>query len=454
MSADRLASGAEERLPGLDQMVVNTGQPDTVDSAGEPVVALGSRYIAAFLLASLALYAAWIAPAAYSLAIRLEQIDASAKNTALALAIGIPGFAAMLTGPIFGVLSDRTRSRFGRRRPWFLAGALCGFVGSIAVGLSHSIGAAIFGWTVAYIGYVGAGGMLTAHLGDRLPENQRGRVGGFSAAVSQVGPVVGVVIAGRFTSIPVAMLALPAMIGLVGCLFFTIVMKDPLPVSEPGPVDVKAILEGFWFNPRTHKNYAWVWLSRAFVFLSLSFTSVYTVYLLSERLHLAGGLLANQIATAGISGLPVAILGALASGWLSDKLQRRKPFLVVSAIFVGTGALITATLSSLPQFFIGVLVGTLGIGAYGATDQALVLDVLPREENQNGRYLAIINLASQFPQAAGPFLAGFIIKLANGNYTWVYYSAAAFAVVGAALIMPVRYVWREQISSGQDARGE
>jgi len=411
---------------------------------------LPTRYVGAFLIASLALYAAMIAPVAFSLAVRLEQIDALAKNGALALAIGIPGIAVLITGPLVGVLSDRTDSRFGRRRLWFVGGTLLGFIGSIVVGAVDSIPMAIFGWTAAYIGYTAALGMLTTHLGDCLPESQRGRVAGFISAISQVGPVVGIVLAGRFVAIPFVMLAIPAVMGLVGGLFFAAVMKDPMSVHRPGNVDIKVILEGFWFDPRTHRNFFWVWLSRALVYLSISFTSVYTVYLLTERLHAKPGALATLVATAGLAGLPIAIFGAVASGWLSDRMKRRKPFLIMSAISLGGGALIIGTLTGVPQFFAGTLVSAFGIGVYNATDQAMVLDVLPREEGQNGRYLAIISLANQLAQAAGPFLAGMVIRYASGDYSWVYFSAAAFAVLGGLLILPVQYVWRNSTAYESD----
>lgn len=424
-------------------MIAGLENPDDLAAEAGPKVALPARYIAALLIANLAMYVAWIAPVYFSMAIRLEQINPAHKTTALALAVGIPSFVVMLTGPLLGVISDRTKSRLGRRRFWFLLGTLCGFAGSLIVGLAHSIAVVIPAWTAAFIGYASASGMLGTHLGDRLPEAQRGRVSGLNSAVTSIGPVIGIVIAGRFTSVPLLMLIIPAIIALAGGLFFSVVMNDPLPESEPGGVEMKAILDGFWFDPRKHRSYAWVWLSRAFVYLSISFTSVYAVYLLSARLHIPDGMLANRIATAGLVGLPAGVFGALASGWVSDRLKSRKPFLVISAIVMAISALVTATLTSLPQYYAGVLIGALGIGAYGATDAALVLDVLPQEENQNGRYLALIGLANALPMATGPFLAGFVIKLAHGDYTWVYYDAAMFAVIGALLILPVRYVWRE-----------
>lgn len=412
---------------------------------------LPARYVGAYLITSLVVFAAMIAPVAFSLAIRLEQIDALAKNGALALAIGIPGIAVLVTGPLVGVLSDRTTSRFGRRRPWFLGGTLLGFAGAVLVGVAQSVPLAIAAWTAAYIGYTAALSMLTTHLGDCLPESQRGRVGGFISAISQIGPVIGIVLAGRFVSVPFVMLAIPATMGLAGGLFFFIVMKDTKPAAKPGRIDVAVILEGFWFNPRTHRNFFWVWLSRALVYLSISFTSVYTVYLLAERLHFKAGALATLVASAGLTGLPIAIFGAVASGWLSDRLKSRKPFLMISAVLLGLGAFVIGTLNGVPQFFAGTLVSAFGIGVYNATDQAMVLDVLPREEGQNGRYLAIIALANQLSQAVGPFLAGMVIKFAGGDYGWVYFSAAGFAIIGGLFILPVQYTWRRPVAYDAEA---
>ncbi len=44
--------------------------------------------------------------------------------TAIGLARSIPRFADLITDPVIGHLSDNTRSRWGRRRPWMLVGAL------------------------------------------------------------------------------------------------------------------------------------------------------------------------------------------------------------------------------------------------------------------------------------------------------------------------------------------
>jgi hypothetical protein len=55
------------------------------------------------------------------------------------------------------------------------------------------------------------------------------------------------------------------------------------------------------------------------------------------------------------------------------------------------------------------------------------------------------------PQAAGPIIAGLVVKFAHGDYTWVFYGAAFAALLGGLLILPVRYAWREAAASDPHA---
>lgn len=399
---------------------------------------LGKGYLAILVISYFALYIAWIAPIGFSLAIRVEQIDEASKDTALALAIGIPGILVLLTGPLVGILSDRTRVRFGRRRAWMLGGIVTGLVGSLLVGLAPTIPLLIAAWALAYVGYTAAGGMFLTHLGDRLPEQQRGKVAGFTGAVTQVAPIFGVALAGGFVAMPFVMFAAPAIVAFIIGLIFVFVMKD-MPVATPKPpVNFRSVAEGFYFNPRRHPNFAWVWISRCLIFIALSFMTLYTVYLLSARLELDSAAIAGLVAIQGVLGIAVAVLGSIVSGTLSDRLKSRKPFIVVGALLLAAGLVITATLQSIPQFFIGGIVGILGVGIFSAIDQAIGLDALPTDQGQNGRFMGIFNLANQIAQGIGPFLAGGILLLAGGEYAWVYFVAAAVAVLGGLLILPVR----------------
>ena len=420
---------------------VHIGAERVADAlAGDAVVEsprLRTRYLLAIYVTQLTLYIAFIVPIAFSLAIRVAQVSPDNRDAILAIAVGLPGLFVVIGTPLVGIFSDRTRSRLGRRRPWLLFGSVLGLVGSALIALTGDVASLVIGWCIAYTGYGITSSMLNTHLGDNLPVLQRGRVMGILGAITQIAPILGISVAGALVASPIGLFLLPAGIAFVGGLFFTLVMRDPK-VSTPRPeLKISKVFEGFYFNPRRYPNLAWVWISKACVFLAISMSGLYGVYLLTTRLGLTPTDVGALLATTGLLGVVTGILGAVGSGYLSDKLKTRKPFLVFSAIVIGASMVVTGTSTSIPQYVIGGLLLSLSIGVYGSVDQALALDVLPRDTDENGRFLAIIGIGSTLPQAIGPFAAGLFLALGAGNYTVVYIVGAVVAVAGALLIIPI-----------------
>lgn len=400
-----------------------------------PTVFMKKGYVTVLVISYLALYLAWIAPVGFSMAVRVEALDPQNKDAVLPVVLGVSGVISLVGGPIVGILSDRTRLRFGKRRTWMLGGMLAGLVGSVLVGIAPSTGLLIAAWSFAYLGYTATGAMFLTHLSDRLPPAQQGRVAGFTGAVTQVAPVLGVAIAGAFVGSPAAMFAVPAMVAFVLGLVFVIVMKDEPAGAASAAVDVKHILRGYYFNPRRNPNFAWVWISRALMFLALSFMQVYQVYLLAAKLDLDNAAIAGIVATVGLMSVLFAIGSSILSGALSDKLGTRKPFIIAAGMMLAIGLVLIGTVSSVPQFYIGSIVATIGIGAFGAIDQAIGLDNLPTDQGENGRFIGIFNLANQLAQAVGPFVVAVVLVIAGGSYTTVYIVAATIAVVAGLIIL-------------------
>src|SRR5689334_4694310 len=66
-------------------------------------------------------------PIALLLPNQVQAIAGSAHKVAvLGWVTGIGAAVAMISNPVSGALSDRTTSRFGRRHPWTVCGALAG----------------------------------------------------------------------------------------------------------------------------------------------------------------------------------------------------------------------------------------------------------------------------------------------------------------------------------------
>ena len=147
---------------------------------------------------------------------------------------------------------------------------------------------------------------------------------------------------------------------------------------------------------------------------------------------------AGVVATVGLVGVLAATIGALVGGFLSDKLQRRRLFVMIAAVLFVAGAVLEATAWTLPQIIAGAVVMQLSIAVFATVDQAIVYAIIP-ERNEAGRYMAVIQFAQKIPSAIAPMLAGVVITLGaiggEKNYTLLYLAGGVFALVGGLIIL-------------------
>ncbi len=108
-------------------------------------------------------------------------VNPEVKNTALGAMRTVGLIVAMLVQPAMGLLSDRSRSRFGRRKPFIAIGALLDLVFLVGIGLSRSYWAL---FTVLLFQQFSANvshGPLQGLIPDLVPEEQRGRASAVKA---------------------------------------------------------------------------------------------------------------------------------------------------------------------------------------------------------------------------------------------------------------------------------
>src|SRR5437764_9585136 len=92
--------------------------------ASQPAPALpkvSARCIWLMALAQFGLFTAFITPLGISHSVKLAQV-APGHEEYLGYITGGGAATVLLFGPLLGVLSDRTRSRLGRRRPFMIGG--------------------------------------------------------------------------------------------------------------------------------------------------------------------------------------------------------------------------------------------------------------------------------------------------------------------------------------------
>lgn len=103
------------------------------------------------------------------------------KNSALSAMTTAGLIIAMLVQPFAGLFSDRSTSRFGRRRPFILAGALLDLVFLVAIGLSWNYWSLLVAVLLYQVSANISHGPLQGLIPDLVPEDQRGRASAVKA---------------------------------------------------------------------------------------------------------------------------------------------------------------------------------------------------------------------------------------------------------------------------------
>src|SRR5688572_24735228 len=92
----------------------------------EPTTRVRPLWISGVVLVNLGINAAFFGPLQVLLGQQAEHFDPGQKEAILALVTGAGAAVSLVANPLVGAFSDRTTSRFGRRVPWVVVGAILG----------------------------------------------------------------------------------------------------------------------------------------------------------------------------------------------------------------------------------------------------------------------------------------------------------------------------------------
>ena len=427
----------------------------------------------------LAYFGGWLGvfgPAILSLYTRLTDLfppsgTGTTAVTALAIASSVGAVAAALANPFIGRLSDRTTSRWGMRTPWLVISSVIFAVGSLVVAFGPAnLAVVTLGWAVSQVGFNGMLAVFTAVLPDQIPESILGRVSAVLGMAQNVASLAAVWIVGLFAagtitfddmgvitggepSSPMRFIV-PVAIAVATSLLLVVVLYPVdrrLDKADVPPYDASEFLGSFVFDPRKNPDFTWAWVSRFMFMLGIAYLLVYQAPYSSSHLKFTGADLDRVV----LWGTVVAVLGTVITGYfsgqLSDKLQRRKIFVVGSAMGYAVSlvflSLAAPDNSGLTMALIGLFIGGLAQGVYFGIDLALVTDVLPDRDKDAAKDLGVFNIASAAPQFIAPFIAPVFLSMnllgsgANGdNFSALFVVAAAFSAVGALLVLPIKSV--------------
>jgi MFS family permease len=373
---------------------------------------------------------------------------------------------AVLVQALFGMLSDHSTARWGRRRPYILAGTLANMVCLALIGGATSyaflFAAAFASQAVSNVAQAAEQGLIP----DLVPEERRGRVSGVKALMEllpvvlialSVGPLIaaghmwaaiGVAMALLFVTMAATMLVreqpllgkptrldwrpfgrLAAMTGVFTAVILGLgaavrglgrllmgVSSLPVLAILMGLAGLTAmgaaIVIGVWASvalgighqeARRRSSFAWWVVNRLAFLVGTTNLGGFAIFFLQTRLGYPGEAAAGPVSRLMMVVGVLILATALPSGWLADRIGRKR-LVMLSGLLAGLGSVIILLAPHLSVLYIGGSLIGLGTGMFFTTNWALGTDVVPKE--QAGHFLGISNLAGAGAGAIGSYIGG------------------------------------------------
>ncbi len=402
---------------------------------------VGRRFVTQYALSYAGGSLLFLGPLLVSLALKVNDlvgIDDAPKN--LALVTGVGSLLAIVSNPLFGRLSDRTTSGLGMRRPWMIVGLVGGAVGTLTVALAPSIGVVLVGWCIAQVFLNALLAAQAAILPDQVPTVQRGLVSGILGVCLPAASVAATYLVQAFEGSQLLMFLAPLLVGMVLVGIFIGSLHDRrLDAADKPPWSLKQLVGTFYVSPRANPDFAWAFTSRFMLVMAYAFLVTYQAYYLIDEVGVVEGDVAHQIYLGTLVQSVALIIASPLTGRLSDRLRRRKIFVIAAAVIYAAALVVIATAGGIGGYLIGMAIGGLGFGMYMAVDLALVVDVLP-DTGSAAKDLGVINIAGALPFALAPALAPAVLAVSGNSYSVLYLVAGACALLGALAVVPIRRV--------------
>jgi len=387
----------------------------------------------------------WVAYNSVLLPTLVENVITAGKG----LAVGLIGFFGTLLAVVIsllaGILSDHSASRWGKRTPAILIGALLALplIGLPTLFLSPTLKAIFLplALPVIIVSYCGmqfftnvGNGAWWPLLVDVVPEHQRGAASGIQGFFTMLGSALGIVLITTLNQNGHTLEALwliGGIFALTGILNAWVIKGKDKPADAAERISLgRAVRDMFRVRTRV-AVFFWVVLAVLLAFMGLNSMQFFARYFFEVYFPSIPPDAAFRI-MGGIS-LLVTMLAAVGSGILSDKIGRRP--LILGAMFVSAvTTLLMGLTSNFTVFLIMVAIRSAATGPLLAIAPALASDLAPKDEA--GQYMAYNNLSTGLSGALAALIFGvLLITMTKTTFMVLFVVSAIFFLMGGIVFL-------------------
>lgn len=393
-------------------------------------------------------------------------------------------FTGMVVQPLIGALSDKTKSRFGRRRPYLLGGAI---IASIALWLfpnsgniANILGLNSFPWAGLLIAAIMiwvidaciniAQGPYRALIPDVVPQEQHSLANSYISLAIGLGSVVAAATAPVLKIVFHYQMSIPAQF-IMAALAFTLAMTwTCITIHEKSTLNSEVAEEqvpqvGFWqsmkeffaLSPEVSKiciMQFFTWIGMMCMMIFFTNFAIHTVYGVPDLTKLAADLqsqfLTTQTSATNYSSICFAIFNlvcfliAVPIGFLAGKFGNKKVH-IISLLSMVAAYIIMGVFKSSPLIVaIGMALSGIGWASVCALPFAMLSKYI--KPGTEGSVMGIFNIFIAGPQVFVCTLVAWIINKAafeadgymNNHYEYSFFIGAFCLLIAAILTKMIK----------------
>jgi maltose/moltooligosaccharide transporter len=348
-------------------------------------------------------------------------------------------FVGAIVQPLVGRISDRTHTRLGKRRPFFLVGVPLVCLGLLALAFHPELWLMISIMAVLAFFLAVAWDPYMAMIGDLFSSEQRGRVGGLIGVGVGLGNILFALVAlwlwGSY-EFSVFLITIGVLVVTWTYTFFTV--KEPpvsaqaeVPAEKVGKPNPVAYVKNLMRYPEAAKYtlaITFFWLGTGGV---IPFITLFGVHVLHAT---NGAEFMLPLAATAVNALIAAPFGILA-----DRIGKKRVMLIGMFSF-SVVALLGSQAQDMTQ---GIIIMMLAGAANAAMAMVnpMLTDLVPPK--RMAEFVGLGSSVFSLAQPAGSVIAGLVVGLAalfvggDAAYRWAFVSAGVMMLIGGVLLRRV-----------------
>lgn len=341
---------------------------------------------------------------------------------------------ALVLFPIIGTLSDRTRTKWGRRRPWDMLTTPVWFIGLLALPFieDQNYGQAMI--CMILIGFAGAGSnVLTGFYNDVVPPELLGR---FNAGMRMLGSAGGILVnlvaLRLFDSAPILVFVSLAVIGFIGEMLMLFMVKEGEYPAPPPKTSILKTVGGFLKEGFANRYIIFLWLTLGMTALGGPVMGIYFNNFITNT-ETGLGYSSTQLGYMGAIGTALSMVLILPAGWFVDRFGPKK-------IWIWGGSLVGLSNLSMYFFATSFVSVTILYTIYATVNILMIATLLPVmycfiPKDKFGQLNGSNQIVTRLLQIFGATTLGALITFANEDFR------VAFIFGGVAYLLSPLFMW-------------